>query len=366
MFALLSVLAALTSANAPPVQACGRAVHRLATAPPAALIVRTGCGSFEIEADGTVVPHQESWAPPWAPGATSSPGPGVYVAHPHRHLVVLRDGRTLWRSQLRHGSDGVVVHGSTIAFSVYTRGVLRPSLWMAQVGHAEFLVARSEEPVGWAAGGLLTQHGDDVRVRRADGSLGRTSLHVRSPVYDRAEDTVVMVTRSGVVIRTDGIHSWRLAKAFRQSWVTLLPNRSLEVTMGKRLLYLRPNGSPYAATPPTASSVLDLPWRDSLLYIVNTRHVGMPMGVNHVYLVHGFGRSKELYAHRVPYASCGEWASLSQANGHVLYADDEGPIAILDPTGRRPTLDLTRAFRVLQPRRSALARLNADWASNWR
>jgi len=177
VFALLSVLAALTSANAPPVQACGRAVHRLATAPPAALIVRTGCGSFEIEADGTILPHQESWAPPWAPGATSSPGPGVYVAHPHRHLVVLREGRTLWRSQLRHGSDGVVVHGSTIAFSVYTRGVLRPSLWMAQVGHAEFLVARSEEPIGWAAGGLLTQHGDDVRVRRADGSLGRTFLH---------------------------------------------------------------------------------------------------------------------------------------------------------------------------------------------
>jgi hypothetical protein len=60
VLALLSVVAALSSANAPAVHACGRAVHRLATAPPAALVVRTGCGSFEIEADGTVLPHRES------------------------------------------------------------------------------------------------------------------------------------------------------------------------------------------------------------------------------------------------------------------------------------------------------------------
>jgi hypothetical protein len=242
---------------------------------------------------------------------------------------VLREGRTLWRSQLRHGSDGVVVHGSTIAFSVYTRGVMQPSLWMAQVGHPEVLVARSEEPIGWAARGLLTQHGDAVRVRRADGSLVRTFVHVRSPVYDRIDRTVVMVTWSGAVIRTDGMHTWRLAKASRQSWVTLLASRTLQVTTGKRLLYLRPNGSPYAATPPTAESVLDLPVQRSLVYIVNKRGRG-PMGVNHVYLVRGFQRPRQLYAHRVPYASCGEWACLSQANGNVLYANNEGPIAILD------------------------------------
>ena len=365
VFALVSVVAALISAHAAPVTACGRAVHRLATAPPEALIVRTGCGNYEIEPDGTVVPHHESWAPDWAPGATSSPGPGVYVAHPHGHLVVLRDGRTLWRSQLRHGSDNVVVHGSTIAFSAYKRGVLQPALWMAQAGRPEFLAARSEDPLGWTAGGLLSQHGHDLRLRRADGSLARTFTGVRNAVYDHGDGTIVMTTASGWVSRTDGIHVWHLAKAYRQSWVSLLPNRTLQVTTGKRFLYLRPNGSPYASSPPGAGAVLDFPARRTLLYIVNKRGHG-PMGVNHVYAVRGFGRPRELYARAVPYSSCGEWSGLSETNGRVLYADDEGPIAVLDLSGRRPALDLTRALRVLQPRRPVLARLNADWASNWR
>jgi hypothetical protein len=64
--------------------------------------------------------------------------------------------------------------------------------------------------------------------------------------------------------------------------------------------------------------------------------------------------------------SCGEYASVSYLNGRILYVDDEGPIAVLDPSGRKPPRDLTQAFRVLQPRRQSLWQLNADWASKWR
>jgi hypothetical protein len=64
--------------------------------------------------------------------------------------------------------------------------------------------------------------------------------------------------------------------------------------------------------------------------------------------------------------SCGEYAFVSYANGRLLYVDDEGPIAVLDPSRHRPPIDLTRALSVLQRKDSSRWQLYADWAANWR
>jgi hypothetical protein len=119
---------------------------------------------------------------------------------------------------------------------------------------------------------------------------------------------------------------------------------------------------------PAASveSVIALPNARGVVYVVRTGLSSSSAGVNVVYLARPRERPRRLYARRVPWLSCGESASISFANGRILYVDDEGPIAVLDPSGRTPPRELTREFRVLQPRRSSRWQLNADWASKWR
>src|SRR5919198_255671 len=101
--------------------------------------------------------------------------PGVWVAHPQGRLALYRAGRLLWRSRMRIMSDEVSFHRGAIAIGVYESYESQgPTLWMARLGAHEFRVAESEEPIGWVAGGLVTQHGNAIRVRGPDGTLYRT------------------------------------------------------------------------------------------------------------------------------------------------------------------------------------------------
>jgi hypothetical protein len=352
--------------------ACGRPVIRLPQAPPAAIVARTPCGTFEIAADGRVHPRRASSAPAWAPKAVSHPARGVWVAHPHGHLAVYRAGRLLWHSAIRHGTDNVVIRGGTIAFSV--EGPQTPeSLWLAQVGRPERRIAAGEEPIAWTAGGLLTQRGNEIRVRARNGRLVRVVVRGHGPVYDAFDSTVLVVDRSGAVVRTDGRRVWRLAGGFRtSSWVQLLDGRIIDVTTGRKSVFLRANGSPLGVTAPlgepaaTMGGVVALPNARGIVYVVNRgRHDGDP-GVNSVYVAGPHHKPRLLYQHRVALLSCGGYAGVSYAHGRILYVDNAGPLAILDPTGRIRPVDLTRSLRVLQPRRASRAQLLADWRSNWR
>ena len=209
--------------------ACGRPVLRVSPAPPAPIVAHTGCGTYEVDSNGRVRPHPSGSAPAWAPHAVSHPAPGVWVAHPHGRLAVYRDGRLLWRSRIRVPSDEVVVRGSSIAFGLYARSE-RPTLWMARVNGHEFRVAEAEEPIGWTAGGLVTQHGNAMRVRGPDGTLYRTLALGHGPAFDNVGRTVVFVRRDGAVVRTDGRHTWLLRRGFTpRAWVTVLANRVIQV-----------------------------------------------------------------------------------------------------------------------------------------
>ena len=340
-------------------------------APPAPLVARTGCGTYELDPDGTVIPFRRSWAPRWAPRAVSHPGPGVWVAHPHGHLAVYRNGGLLWRSRIRVASDEVVVHGSSIAFGRYGRNELKgPTLWMARVGEYEFRVGDAEDPIGWTAGGLVTQHAQSIRVRGPDGTLYRTLALGRNAAYDARDETVVFVRRDGVVVRTDGKHLWPLRRDVRRSaWIVVLANRILQVTERDRTLYLRSNGSLLGTGTDPTGGVTGLPAQRGVAYVTNPprqrRGASVP-GRNVVRLIDATGRVRQMYVRAAPRASCGEWASVSYGNGWILYTDSEGPAAVLDPTGRKPPLDLTPALRALQPRPLSRATLYADWLTNWR
>jgi hypothetical protein len=355
------------------VAACGRPVGRVAPAPPAPLVVRTGCGSFEIAADGAVARHKTNWAPPWAPHAVSHPAFGVWVAHPGGLLAVYRGGRLLWRSRVRHGSDEVAVRGSSIAFSVYRRTADgRPELWMARVGRREFLAGRAEEPIGWTAGGLVTLHGTALRVRGPDGTVYRTVGHGHGALSEPG-GTVLYVTARGDVIRTNGLRNRRLAGGFgRRAWVQRLDGGVLDVTTQRRAVFLRRDGSPLGISAPvdepaaTMGSVIALPHGAGVVYAVHVRLHGSRSGVNVVYVARPHRPARRVFTRRVPRLSCGEYAGVSYLGGRILYVDDEGPIAVLDPSGRKAPVDLTSALRVLQPQRRALWQLDADWASKWR
>src|SRR5947207_14967453 len=73
------------------------------------ILVKGACGTFAFRRDGIVqLVHPRPWAPPWARGALARADHHTYIAHPRRHLVLLRDAEVLWRSRLAHGSDAVV------------------------------------------------------------------------------------------------------------------------------------------------------------------------------------------------------------------------------------------------------------------
>ena len=352
--------------------ACGRPVSQILFKPPAPIVARTGCGTFLIRTDGSVRPHARNSAPPWAPGAVSHPAPNTWVAHPHGHLAVYRAGRLLWRSHVRHGTDDVAVSGNAIAFSVWTSRTPE-SLWIAHVGGRERKLGLGEGPIAWTANGLITQRGSEIRVRAHDGRLIRVVARGQSAVYDSFDRTVLLMSRAGAVIRTDGRNVWRLANGFRpSSWVQLLDNRVIDVTTGRRSVFLRADGSslPVAAPlgGPAASmgGVIALPRGAGIVYVVNRRPDASRPGTNYVYVVRPNSPPRLLYTRRVPRLSCGEWAGLSYRAGRVLYIDDEGPLALLVPRGRVQPVDVTRALRVLQPHNAALAELTADWLSKWR
>jgi hypothetical protein len=350
--------------------ACGRPVLRVSPAPPAPIVARTGCGTYEIRPDGRVRPHPSGSSPAWAPHAVSHPAPGVWAAHPHGRLAVYRAGRLLWQSRIRVASDEVVVHGSSIAFGLYGRNELAgPTLWMARVGGREFRVAGAEDPIAWTAGGLVTLHGNQIRVRNAAGSVVRTLALGRSPTFDTSDGTVVFVRRDGALMRTDGQTQWRLAKGLpRSAWVTVLGNRMLQVTGPRRTLYFRSDGSLLGSSAEPSGGVVGLPGQRAVAFVTNVRRQrggAALMGTNVVELLDARGRLHRLYERAVPYASCGEWAYVSYFRHRLLYVDDEGPAAILDPTGKAPPIDLAQTLRPLQPRLATRARLYADWLANW-
>jgi len=351
--------------------ACGRPVWQIPFRPPAPIVTRTGCGTFLIRTDGSVRHRAASSAPRWAPGAVSHPAPNTWVAHPHGHLAVYRGGKLLWRSQVRHGTDDVAVSATTIAFSVW--GPRTPeSLCIAHVGRRERELGRGEEPIAWTANGLMTRRRNEIRVRARTGRLIRVVARGHSPVYDRFDHTVLLVSRAGAVIRTDGRHIWRLAKEFPSSaWVQLLDGRVIDVTAARHSVFLRADGSNLRVAAPlgepaaSMDGVIALPHGRGIVYVVNRRDHTSP-GTNYVYVVRPNSRPRLLFTRRVPWLSCGQWAGLSYGAGRILYVDDEGPVALLDPIGRARPVDATRALRMLQPRGATLAQLTADWLSKWR
>lgn len=240
---------------------------------------------------------------------------------------------------------------------------------MARAGRHEFRAGAAEEPIGWTAGGLVTVHRNLIRVRGPDGTVYRVLGRGHSTVSEPG-GTVVFVSSEGSVIRTDGRRAWSIADGFAAgAWVQRLDGGVLDVSTARRSVFLGADGAPLGISAPidepaaAMGSVIALPYEHGIVYVARTGVRASAAGVNVVYVARPHMPARRLYARRVPRLSCGEYASVSYAGGRVLYVDDEGPIAVLDPSGRAAPIELTSAFRALQPGRASRWQLGADWAS---
>ena len=369
----LSVVLAAVLLLGAPARAESRCDAGLARGPvglPGTVFVKGVCGTFALRPNGNVEPvHPAAWAPSWAKRALARADARTYIEHLHGHLVLARDARILWRSHLRHGSDDVVVHGDQIAFTAYERRPA-PDLWLARVGAPEHLVARAEDLLGWAhAGGLFTQRGTQLRLRDANGALTRRLGRVSGTAYDPTTQTLVALTTSRLLIRTDGRRTTRLA-GFREGgplWLDLLRNGLIEVQTPKQLVLLLPDGTRFASAmlAPQASrevsATVPLPNRRGVVFVVDGD------GSDRVLLLERGDRiPRVLYERRVRALGCGYGVTLSLRGNRVLYFPSSGRALVgIDTLGGHSTRDLWPLVHRIPGFRGRGRIFRAAWASGW-
>jgi hypothetical protein len=329
------------------------------------IYVNGACGPLAVRPDGRVErAHPPAWAPSWASKAMARADERTYIVHPHRHLVLLRDGRTLWRSRLAHGSDNVAVHGDALAFTAYVTA--QPDLWVARLGQPERLVARGEELDGWAGGGgFFTRRGRELRLRSSDGKLLRRIGGFAYTAFDRGTQTIVAITASRHLIRTDGQTTVRLTsfRRGRHPWVEVLAGGLLKVGFENRLVLLEPNGKPFASirAEDVVSNVFMLPHRRGVVFVVQRG------GVDRVLLLERGARSAGvLYEHRTGPRGCAYWANVSVVGDDVLYWPSTGhALAVIDTSGRAAPRSLWPLVQRLPGFRHHGRIYRAAWASAW-
>jgi hypothetical protein len=352
-----------------PAHAAGRCDLSAAQGPvglPQTFYVKGECGTLALRPDGEVAQtHPPPWAPAWAKKANARADARTYIVHPHRHVALLRDGRTIWRSRLPHGSDDVVVHGDAIAFTAYERP--QPDLWVARLNGDERLAARGEDLDGWArSGGFLTRRGNELRLRAADGSLVRRVARVTNTAYDTRTESVVAVTRSHLLIRTDGrttatLVNLRTLGFARHAWVEVLSNGLIKILADRGMLLLRPDGRRYASTPEAGITSNLLTVSGGVVFVVQRG------GLDRIVLLQRGRRTvRVLDELSVGPRGCGYWANVSVSGDNVLYWPSTGhAIVSIDSSGRARPRDLWPIVRRLPGFRHEGRIYRAAWASAW-
>jgi hypothetical protein len=346
------------------------------------ILVKGACGTFALRRDGSVeLVHPRPWAPSWAPGALARADDRTYIAHPRRHLVLLRNAEVLWRSRLPHGSDNVVVHGQAIAFTAYERPT--PDLWVARIGTPERLAAPGEDLQGWArAGGFFTQHAHELRLRAADGRLVRRIARVKWSAYDRGTESVFAISNSNLLMRTDGLQTTTLADLrllglARHPWLEVLPRGLIRISSGNRMLLLRRNGTRFASASlarpkpgnlgeTIVSTLLLLPAERGVVFVASSRTERGSSLDRVLLLERGHSRTRVLYERGAIPLECGYWANLSLHGNSVLYWPSGGrALVALNPLGRRAPVDLWPVLLHTPGFRHHGWLRRAAWASAW-
>lgn len=351
--------------------ACAGRLSCLGERLPAPITIAPGDGrnsvTFRIGRDGRIR-RTRSRAP--LPRNVAYLAEGVWFTLQHRHLVIGRGARMLWRS---HGviasrwQLGVVAVGShTVAFQHDHQ------LYLAPLGGAERPVARRELPLGWTSAGLYTYRyrGRDLLLRSETGRL--LKVIARRPLgsdYQVSSGSLYFISR-GALMRVHAARVTRLASLARLGLSEapfLQPvGRLVELLDNHRLAVVRPDGSVFAWTPlplshghaDTVSSSLVLAPRSTA--VAFTAASAPTTETETVYLLRP-GAHAALAVHRehLEFAPCERGARLEWHGNWLLYTATEGSLAVIDTSGAHTVIDLSSLAKALTATRGGFS---ASWS----
>jgi hypothetical protein len=317
-------------------------------------------------------------------------GAGAPVVQRGGRIAVLLNGRELWRSAGRFRAAGVFAilgrRALTFSYERYEGQRIRESLYVAPLGDSEREVAPGERPLGWTRDGeLLTwrfrQGVFEVFVRDRDGILiRRIGAQLREVRFDSTSQTVLALTRSGLLQRFDG-HRWSHLANLRTHGFTRvasfepLAGGLIGVLGGNHVGVLRADGSEFAtAVFPAWRTRISVAGQSGLVANANGSAVAFAIargndgygtvGVESIYLLReADSRPRMLYSRPLRFAICERWASLSWDGNWLLYATTEGRTVALDSSspGRRADLSgLVRRLGSLDAERKVDAQVEWD------
>jgi hypothetical protein len=373
MLATMLAAAALAAAG-PQAHPCRAGLPR-GPVVPAAVVLRTSCGSFRLAPDGQVTLLPRHWLARHGGGTGRRYGAQLDIrrTHPGRFLLLLH-GRVVWRSTGLYPQDGgnLAFGPHAFAFASYRHGV-----FLTDLRGGERLIARGRGlyPYGFTSGGDLIVTGTrTIRLVSPTGATLRTFAYRPRNGYsfDEQTDTLYYVTPAGRLAAAHGTRV-ELKRSLRHvDGMLAFARPNLLVFSGPRSITVtRRNGALVAQAHWTSrhlnsdAGVAVSPDGKAIAFRLSDSHPGSRSSTATVYLLRaGATRAQAIYQHHLGRSGCAFGANLSWHGGSLLYSSSDGTLAIVN-TRTAAATDLTPLARRL-PHRFAAERAYAGWRSDYR
>jgi hypothetical protein len=343
---LVAAAAAVPGSASEAASSCGSSLPVAPAGLPAPVVFRTTCGSFRAGPDGRVAPTRAVRSPLWSPSR-------FQIDVRNDHVVLIEHGRVRWRSQRAFASesnsefDSAAFSGRRLAFS-FVHG----RLWVSRLSGHEHAVGGSEGALTW------TKRGDLMTSQRRHGKWrlavrDRNGLHprvvARRPVnafVDDATQTVLYVTASGSLVRTDGRSKHYLADLRSlgfgpRATLQVLSRSMIGVSSPTRLAVLRGDGSLFAAMEyPADSAGLSHGWPTFALAddrvaaaVELERPNGGTAGEDVYVLSPGGAQGTRLVRLQDEWVGCGWLVTMVWHGDWLLYSDSVVNVLAIDTSG---------------------------------
>jgi hypothetical protein len=373
---LLLLLLASSIATAAPENGPCRLSSMHGPSVPAPIVLRTTCGGFRLAPDGTITRLPPRWFALRAGGTGRRYGADLRIERPSSgHIVLLRQGRVVWRSREAYRNDGGdhAFGPGAFAFASYRRGIFVTDLEgperMIMGGVGLF-------PLSFLADGtlLVTRRGT-IAVVSQDGLVLRRFRYrgKNGFAFDQRTESLFFVTPRGLLVRATGT-SLDVVRPLHglDGWISLLGRDRLVFYDSKVVTVTRRDGRVVAragwgrsARWSLDSGVSRSPDGQTFAFrLTKGSRAGRTGGAAVVYLLRaGEERAHALYRHRLGDSGCAVGASLAWHRRSLLYSSTDGHIALLD-TSRARVQTLTELAHVLT-RPASDERATAYWASDF-
>ena len=356
---LVAAAAAVPGSASEAASSCGSSLPVAPAGLPAPVVLRTTCGSFRAGPDGHVAPTRAVRSPWWSPSR-------FQVDVRKDHVVLIEHGRVRWRSQGAFASrsssefDSAALSRRRLAFS-FVNG----RLWVSRLDGHEHAFGRREAALTWTTrGDLLTSqrsHGE-WRLAVRDGNGLHPRVVARRPVdafVDDATHTVLYVTASGSLVRTDGHSRQHLADLGSlgfgpRATLQVLPRHMIGISSPDRLAVLHRDGSLFAAMEyPADSAGLTHGWPtfavadDRVAAAVELdRLKGGTAGEDVYVLSPGGAQGTRLVRLQDEWVGCGWLVTMVWHGDWLLYSDSVVNVLAVDTSGGA-RVDLSKTARQL-------------------